>query len=194
MSEEVAKPPEAQAPAPSVSGQEAMPPVPYSRFHEVIKERNAYQEKAARADTLATALQEAQAKVQATENQFTVFRTVAGTLGQTDPEAIELVQYAYGRLPQEGRPELATWLGAVKADPAQAPLAIKHLLSPVPVSQAPASVQGQGSPRPQPAASPAGNPQTNPTPSDADIARVREQCLRTGDWTAWKEMRKQLPK
>lgn len=194
MSEEVVKPPEAQAPAPSVSSQEAMPPVPYSRFAEVIKERNTLQERAARADTLQTALAEAQAKITQTEAQFTTFRTVASTIGHTDPEAVELVQWSYGRLPQENRPELATWLTGVKADPSAAPLAIKHLLTPVPVSQAPAPVQAPGSPRPQPAASPAGTPQTNPTPSDADIARVREHCLRTGDWTAWKEMKKNLPK
>lgn len=196
MSEEVVKTEGAQAaPAqPAPSSPNEPPPVPYSRFSEIIKERNALQERAARADTLATALQEAQAKITQTEAQFTTFRTVASTLGQTDPEAIELVQYAYGRLPAEGRPELATWLGAVKADPGTAPLAIKHLLSPLPASQAPAPVQAPGAPRPQPAASPAGTPATNPTPSDADIARVREACVRSGDWTAWKEMKKNLPK
>jgi len=194
MSEEV-KPPEAtQAPAPAPSSPNEPAPVPYSRFSEVLRERNSLQERAARADTLATALQEAQAKIQATEQQFTTFRTVASTLGQTDPEAVELVQWSYGRLPSENRPALETWLTGVKADPSAAPLAIKHLLGAPPVSQAPAPSPVQGSPRPQPAASPAGTPQTNPAPSDADIARVREQCLRTGDWTAWKELRKQLPK
>lgn len=193
MSEEVKPNQEAQA-APAQPAQAQLDPVPYSRFAEVVQQKNAALERAARADALQTALQEAQAKVQSVENQFTTFRTVASTLGQTDPEAVELVQWSYGRLPAEGRPELGTWLGAVKADPAQAPLAIKHLLTPVQPKQAIAPVQVQGSPRPQPAASPAGNPQTNPTPSDADIARVREQCLRTGDWTAWKEMKKNLPK
>lgn len=185
---------ESQAPAPPAASAPEQT-VPYSRFSEVIKERNAYQEKAARADTLATALQEAQAKIQATEAQFTTFRTVASTIGHTDPEAVELVQWSYGRLPAEGRPELGTWLGAVKADPAQAPLAIKHLLGQQSgTSTQPAPSAPVGAPRPQPAASPAGTPATNPVPSDADLARVREQCVRTGDWTPWKEMKKNLPR
>jgi len=164
-------------------------------FSEVIKERNAYQEKAARADTLATALQEAQAKIQATEQQFTTFRTVASTIGHTDPEAVELVTWSYGRLPQEDRPELGTWLGAAKANPEKAPLAIKHLLSPSTAPGSPPAPQAPvGAPRAQPAASPAGTPATNPVPSDADLARVREQCVRTGDWTPWKEMKKNLPR
>lgn len=194
MSEEV-KPPESQASAPAASAPAAEGSVPYARFAEVVQAKNALLEKAARADALQTALQEAQAKVQAVENQFTTFRTVASTIGHTDPEAVELVQWSYGRLPAEGRPELGTWLGAVKADPAQAPLAIKHLLGQQPgTSTQPAPPAPVGAPRPQPAASPAGTPATNPVPSDADIARVREACVRSGDWTAWKEMKKNLPK
>jgi len=189
----------APAPAPAPTTTQAAPPspeatVPYSRFAEVVQAKNALLERAARADSLASALQEAQAKVAATEASFTTFRTVASTLGQTDPEAVELVQWSYGRLPQENRPALGDWLGAVKADPQAAPLAIRHLLPqaansapvPVPGPQAPTQVT---SPRAAPSAV-AGAPASTPPVSPADVARIREQCQRTGDWTAWKEVRK----
>lgn len=187
-------------PAPAPTTTQAAPPapeqtIPYSRFHEVVKERNAAQEKAAQAASLAAALQEAQAKAASLETQFSTFRTVASTIGHTDPEAIDLVSWSYGRLPQENRPALGDWLGAVKADPAQAPLAIRHLLpqaantAPVP---APAPVPTQAtSPRAAPSAV-AGAPASTPSLSPADVARIREQCQRTGDWTAWKEVRKTI--
>lgn len=188
-------------PAPAPTSTQAAPPapeatVPYSRFSEVIRERNAYQEKAAQAASLASALQEAQAKVAATEASFTTFRTVASTIGHTDPEAIDLVSWSYGRLPQENRPALGDWLNGVKSDPAQAPLAIRHLLpqaansAPVPGAPAPAPTQVT-SPRAAPSAV-AGAPATTPSLSPADVARIREQCQRTGDWTPWKEVRKQI--
>lgn len=188
--------PGGQSPAPAPTTTQAAPEatVPYSRFSEVIRERNAYQEKAAQAASLASALQEAQAKVGAVEASFQTFRTVASTLGQTDPEAVELVQWSYGRLPAENRPALDTWLQGVKADPAAAPLAIRHLL-PQAANQAPAP---GAPPAPQPTsprASPsavAGAPASTPPVSDADVARVRAQCQRTGDWTAWKELRKSI--
>lgn len=189
-------------PAPAPTTTQAAPPapeatVPYSRFAEVVQAKNALLERAARADSLASALQEAQAKVGAVEAQFSTFRTVASTLGQTDPEAVELVQWSYGRLPQENRPELATWLQAVKAEPAAAPLAIRHLL-PQAVNTAPPPAPGAPAPAPQPTsprAAPsavAGAPASTPPVSDADVARVRAQCQRTGDWTAWKELRKSI--
>lgn len=188
-------------PAPAPTTQAAPPApeatVPYSRFAEVVQAKNALLERAARADSLASALQEAQAKVGAVEAQFSTFRTVASTLGQTDPEAVELVQWSYGRLPQENRPELATWLQAVKAEPAAAPLAIRHLL-PQAVNTAPPPAPGAPAPAPQPTsprAAPsavAGAPASTPPVSDADVARVRAQCQRTGDWTAWKELRKSI--
>lgn len=184
----VQAPPTTQAAPPTVEAT-----VPYARFAEVVQQKNQLLERASRADSLASALQEAQAKVGAVEANFNVFRTVASTLGQTDPEAVELVQWSYGRLPQENRPALGDWLGSVKADPAQAPLAIRHLLpqaanaAPVP---APAPTQVT-SPRAAPSAV-AGAPASTPSLSPADVARIREQCQRTGDWTAWKEVRKQI--
>jgi len=193
--------PGAPAPVQAPTTTQAAPPapeatVPYSRFAEVVQAKNALLERAARADSLASALQEAQSKIQTVEQSFQTFRTVASTLGQTDPEAVELVQWSYGRLPAENRPELATWLQAVKAEPQAAPLAIRHLLpqsqAPVPGTSTPAPPAPQPtSPRAAPSAV-AGAPASTPPVSDADVARVRAQCQRTGDWTAWKELRKQL--
>lgn len=41
--------------------------------------------------------------------------------GITDPEGRAIAQHLYGRLPEEGRPELSAWLGAHRADPTKAP-------------------------------------------------------------------------
>lgn len=168
-------------------------PVPYDRFQSVVAERNALREQLGEITSLRTALQEAQAKAASVEGAFTVFKTVASTIGHTDPEAVDLVTYAYGRLPGEGRPALGDWLQGVKADPTKAPLALKHLLNggftqapPPPVAAPPAPAPTTSTP---PSATASGTPATSPRLADADVARIRAEAQRTGDWSRWKEVR-----
>ncbi len=168
-------------------------PVPYDRFQSVVAERNALREQLTEVVSLKQALQEAQAKSSQVEAQFTTFKTVASTIGATDPEAVDLVQYAYGRLPGEGRPPLGDWLSQVKADPTNAPLALKHLITggftqapPPPVAAPPAPVTSSSTP---PSATASGTPATSPRLADADVARIRAEAQRTGDWSRWKEVR-----
>lgn len=167
-------------------------PVPYDRFQSVVAERNSLREQLTEVVSLKQALQEAQSKASQTETAFTVFKTVASTIGATDPEAVDLVQYAYGRLPGEGKPPLQDWLAGVKADPTKAPLALKHLLNggftqaPPPVAAPPAPVPTTSTP---PSATASGTPATSPRLADADVARIRAEAQRTGDWSRWREVR-----
>jgi hypothetical protein len=47
--------------------------------------------------------------------------------GLTDPDEIELVRFAHGRLPEKDRPELVEWLEGVRKSPDKAP----RILAPV---------------------------------------------------------------
>lgn len=181
------------APVPVGASTPGPAPVPYDRFQSVVAERNALREQLGEITSLKTALQEAQAKAASVEASFTTFKTVASTIGATDPEAVDLVQYAYGRLPGEGRPPLGDWLAQVKAAPATAPLALKHLITggftqapPPPVAAPPAPVPTTSTP---PSATASGTPATSPRLADADVARIRAEAQRTGDWSRWKEVR-----
>lgn len=101
---------------------------------------------------------EVKAASKAEREALRVEREIAAA-GITDAEGIEYVQHAYGRLPAEGKPPLAEWLGnkdalpkAVRAYlPESAPAAPATPASPAPVAmpksntgavtQAPAQVQ-----------------------------------------------------
>ncbi|MDP6360051.1 MAG: hypothetical protein QF473_33360, partial [Planctomycetota bacterium] len=49
---------------------------------------------------------------------------------QDDPDAIEAVEWRYGKLPEEGRPELEPWLTDLKANPEEAPAVLRRWLQP----------------------------------------------------------------
>lgn len=181
------------APVQAGASTQSPAPVPYDRFQSVVAERNQLREQLVEVASLKQALQEAQSKAASVEASFTTFRTVASTIGATDPEAVDLVQYAYGRLPGEGRPPLGDWLSQVKADPTNAPLALKHLITggftqapPPPVAAPPAPVTSSSTP---PSATASGTPATSPRLADADVARIRAEAQRTGDWSRWREVR-----
>ena len=98
-----------------------------------------------------------------------------------DPEAFELVEYAYGRTPEEGRPELGEWLRSFQADPLTAPLALRSVFGqptavavPRPIDTAPRS-------------SPPGAP---PDVTSDKIKAVRMRAQETGDWSEYGELRK----
>lgn len=74
--------------------------------------------------------------------------------GVTDAEGVEYVQHAYSRLPAEGRPPLAEWLGQRDA----LPKAVRAYLPEAPASTAPTATA------PKPAPAPAPRPATGTMP------------------------------
>ena len=74
--------------------------------------------------------------------------------GVTDAEGVEYVQHAYSRLPAEGRPPLAEWLGQRDA----LPKAVRAYLPEAPASTAPTATA------PKPPSPPAPRPATGTMP------------------------------
>lgn len=179
--------------------------VPYERFEKVVSSKNALtsrvatlegelqtlSEKAATVDTLGSQLREAQEQVAAAEAKFGRWQSIASALGTTDSEAIEAAEWAHSRLPQEDRPELGDWLGSIKEAPDKAPRVLRSWLQ--------SDEGGQGGDEPPEASKrkpprPAGGGKQPPGAPDAlsaaELRRVREDAIRTGDWSRWKEIRK----
>jgi len=76
--------------------------------------------------------------------------------GVTDAEGVEYVQHAYSRLPTEGRPPLAEWLGQRDS----LPKAVRAYLPEAPASTASTAT----APAPKPAPAPAPRPATGTMP------------------------------
>jgi len=118
-------------------------------------------------------------------DQFSVHRTITG-VGITDPDLVDAVQWAYGRLPEKDRPSLADALTGWRADPATAPSLLRpHLVAPVSppvaapaVSAAPVDAGAETStPAPQTAPAPptnAGAVPYNGAPSVYTPARIEQ--------------------
>ena len=83
-------------------------------------------------------IEEVKATSKAEREALRIEREIAAA-GITDAEGIEYVQHAYGRLPSEGRPPLADWLGNKDGLP-KAVRAYLPEAAPVAAPPAPASV------------------------------------------------------
>ena len=84
---------------------------------------------------------EVKAASKAEREALRVEREIASA-GITDAEGIEYVQHAYGRLPSEGRPPLAEWLGNKDSLP-------KAVRAYLPEAPAPAAAPAVGAPLPK---------------------------------------------
>jgi hypothetical protein len=71
---------------------------------------------AEQADKYRTQIEEVKAQSKAEREALRIEREISSA-GITDAEGMEYVQHAYGRLPAEGRPPLAEWLGNKDALP-----------------------------------------------------------------------------
>ena len=98
-----------------------------SQVNSLKAERDGALEKASTVDSVVQDRDSWKAKAEQESTRFGRYQAIAATTGNSDPEAMELVEYAYGRVPEEGRPELADWLTGFKADPSTAPLALRSV-------------------------------------------------------------------
>lgn len=178
--------------------------IPYTRFKAVVDSKNdlaakvtdlegqlqTLSEKAATVDTLATQVQEWKGKAEQAETRFSTFQTISGALGTTDAEGVEAAEWAYGRLPQEDRPELGDWLTGLKDDPTKAPKVLHPWLA-----QESSGNEGSGDTE-APKSKPKGTgssaqPPGAPSQVSADeFRRAREHGVKTGDWSKYKQLRK----
>ena len=183
--------PDATASAPAPADEQT---VPYERFAKLEASRNdlqarleTLQEKAATVDTLAARLAETEAKALAAESRFSTWRDLSAALGTTDQEALEAAEWAHSKLPSEGRPPIGDWISTVKADPSTAPKVLAPWLAQDPgPDPAPATPEPKRTPRP-PKASPT-PPASPPSVSADSIRAARDEGVRTGDWTRYREL------
>lgn len=157
--------------------------IPYERFAEVVGERNTYKAKADEADAHKAAL-EAERAGRAADRAAWEDERALMQLGLVDPEAIEVARYIHSRLPADGRPKIAEWVGGFAADPSKAPVALRGYL---------------GQPAPQAkGAQPAGSANVQPTPpagaavTAEQIQAARQHGERTGDWSQYRALRPAL--
>jgi len=157
--------------------------IPKARFSEVVSERNAARdearalgERAKAADGLALERDQAQAALAAARAEHSevvaLFRS-----GLSDDEGQAVARALHGRLPAEGRPALAEWIGGLRAEGAAIPKALAPYLGGQPQQQPP--------PKPAPATN--GAPPAAGTATDSMLRAARE----TGNWS---ELRRLLGK
>lgn len=182
------------------------------RFQELTAEKNSLrdeleaarrqigqlEQKAATVETLAGQLAAKDQEIADWRSRF-VTHTEVVSRGFVDPEQIELLQWAHGRLPQEGRPSLPETIDGWKADPSTAPGTVRHLFgSPKPPETPPADPP-PGShqhwvrpPAPKPPEAP---PQPDGSPRQItreQVAAARRHAEQTGDYSRWEAIRKHL--
>lgn len=109
--------------------------VPYQRFQQINDKLSAAQlridelePKLASVATLEQQLAQSRAKLASVEETAEIYKH-----GVTDPEAVTVARALHAALPEDGRPALPAWLGALKGDPTKAPKALQpYFAQPVP--------------------------------------------------------------
>lgn len=178
--------------------------VPYEEFQRVVRQKNdaleqlettkgelaQYREKSATTDTLANRVRELEGELQKQQSEFRVQSTLMDH-GILDAEGRDVAQYLYGKLPEEGRPELADWIKSARENPDEAPKALRPYLGTTePVKPDPKSAPEGTLPKSNAGVDPSGATRsTGPSFSADRIREIREEAQRTGDWSKYREIR-----
>lgn len=78
------------------------------------------------ADTLGARVKALEAELKGRDEQHQTERALFAA-GLTDPDELELVKFAHGRLPEKDRPPLGAWVDGLKKDPTKAPKLIEGI-------------------------------------------------------------------
>ena len=151
------------------------------QVEELKTEAAALSEKAATVDTLATQVGEWRSKAEEASGKFSRWQDIATRIGTTDADAIEAVEWQYGRIGGDDRPALGDWLDGLKAEPDKAPTILRPLLG---------SDAAQPKPKPKDKAGSAAPPAAGSQYSAEEIRAIRIEATRTGDWQKYREIRK----
>lgn len=163
------------------------------------------EKRGATADTLAQQVAELKAASKKDRESWDTERAVY-SMGITDPEAIDLAKYFHGKLPEAGRPPLPDYLKGLKEDVSKAPKALAAYLTPAasttvaegkeankepekktPAQGAPAGGRPAGGQAPN-----AGPPATGSQFSPEQIRALKDDAVRTKDWSKYREARAAL--
>lgn len=159
-----------------------------SQVNELKRENQALQEKTASVDTLAGKLRETEERLTGAEAKYQTFVELSGVLGTTDADVISVFDQKYSALPKDKRPSRAEWVTGLRAAPDTAPTLLQPWLAPAAQPKAGAAGGGNSGP---PLRTPGGTgrPAGAPAPSGDEIRAIREEAVRTGDWSKWKAYR-----
>lgn len=145
-------------------------------------------ERAALVDTLTQQVNEWKTKAAEAEGSFQTYTEFSGALGSSDKDVIDTFHAKWKALPEAGRPAKADWVKAMKEKPDEAPAVLRPWLS---ATQQQAETK---TPDKKPAPKSPGAGQTPPGAPSAlsaeQVRAIREEAVRTGDWSKWKEARK----
>lgn len=179
--------PEPVAPTHSEQGEPAKT-IPYSRFSEVLKERDSH---ASEVSALKARLAEVESKYLDTSKRYESERGEWGNTlalienGFGDEEGRKVAQFHWSQLPATDRPPIGEWVAGLRQNPEAAPKSLSHWINP------PAQEQKAPVFRPGIAQSVGSVSATQRPPSDVFEARVRELAARAqrGDRAAVEEYR-----
>ena len=139
-------------------------------------------EKTASVDTLMGEVEKYKTEAEQANTRFERFKTISSELGTTDPDAIEAVEWRYGKLEGDERPSIGDWLGQLKQEPDKAPTVLRPFLTQEPPQQPP-----KQAPKPRGGnGEPAGG---GATVTNAQLSAAREKATSTGDWSDYRALR-----
>lgn len=180
--------------------------VPYDRFKAVVTDKNnlvaenarleselqKLTEKAATVDTLSSEVNRWKTEAETAKGRFVAFTEFSEALGISDAEVIETFDARYRSLAEKDRPTRKAFVDELRGDLEKAPTLLRPWLTP---SQTGSVQSGQGGAEGNGSKPRAPGARTSPSgsqaqPSAAEIAAVRDRCVKKGDWTEWKDFKK----
>lgn len=181
--------------------------VDYAVFQRVVEAKNGLEgqvrqlqgqvqtlsEKAATVDTLAGQVNEWKTKFTEAEGRFTTFSEFSGALGTTDADVIGVFDQKYKALPEANRPSRADWIGTLRSKPDEAPALLRPWLNAGGTGAAsPAGGKSEDKPKPKVPGAGGTPPGTAGQVTADQIRAAREKGQKTGDWSAFKELKKRM--
>lgn len=181
------------------------PPAPESKtvamevFQNVVQAKNGLEaqvrtlqaqlqgltEKSATVDTLSQQVNEWKAKANEAQGRFATYTEFSGALGTTDAEVIDVFNAKYNALPEKDRPSRSDWVAGLKKKPEDAASVLRPWLT----GAAQPTTPGQAAkPAPKVPGTPATPPGTPAQFTPEQVEAVKQECIKTGNWTKWKEM------
>lgn len=172
------------APAPEIEKT-----VPLEKFQRVAVAKQGLEQqiadlKAAHAEKLEqlqSQVSDWQSKAEQASGRFDRYQAISEKIGTGNPEAIEAVEWQYGKLEGDDKPDLGAWLDGMREDPEKVPLVLRPIFAPAEPEAPKAPRQRKVDAKP---------PEAGKVDVNADVARLRRHAEQTGDWSAYREWRK----
>lgn len=145
-------------------------------------------EKAATVDTLSSEVTRWKGEAEKAQSRFATFTEFSSVLGTTDVDVIDQFDAKYRGLPEKDRPARGDWVKSLQGAPDQAPTVLRPwLTAAVDTGGEQAGGEKKQAPRNPTKPGPAGG---GAPPDAAELRRIREQCVKSGNWQPYKDYKK----